>query len=91
MTGMRESTVRVHLFRLGEAVHVLALSMHHIISDDWSMSVFAREAMVLYEARAYHRLLCRLLADRAGLAVPAAGPRLRRMRQRHRGADRGLR
>ncbi len=41
---------RVRLIRLGEAEHVLLLTMHHIISDGWSMGVMARELGVLYEA-----------------------------------------
>jgi amino acid adenylation domain-containing protein len=41
---------RTTLLRLGEEDHVLLLTMHHIISDGWSMSVFWRELGALYEA-----------------------------------------
>src|SRR3954470_10338 len=38
------------LLRLGEEDHALLLSMHHIVSDGWSMGVLAREFSALYEA-----------------------------------------
>ncbi|MCK5231102.1 MAG: AMP-binding protein, partial [Desulfobulbaceae bacterium] len=41
---------RVHLIILAEDEHVLVLSMHHIISDGWSMGVFFREFEILYQA-----------------------------------------
>jgi amino acid adenylation domain-containing protein len=41
---------RVRLVRLAETEHVLLLTMHHIISDGWSLGVMAREMGVLYEA-----------------------------------------
>ncbi|MEP0883299.1 amino acid adenylation domain-containing protein [Trichocoleus sp. ST-U3] len=40
---------RVTLLRLDEADHVLLLTMHHIISDGWSLGVFLREMAALYE------------------------------------------
>src|SRR6185369_9153557 len=40
------------LLRLGEAEHVLVLTMHHIISDGWSMGVFIREMATIYGAYA---------------------------------------
>jgi amino acid adenylation domain-containing protein len=43
---------RAALLRLGEEDHVLLLSMHHIVSDGWSMGVFFRELSALYAA--YH-------------------------------------
>jgi acyl-CoA synthetase (AMP-forming)/AMP-acid ligase II/aryl carrier-like protein len=42
--------LRVRLLRLGEQEHVLLLTMHHIISDAWSLGVFMRELAVLYTA-----------------------------------------
>ena len=33
--------------RLGEDDHVLLLTMHHIVSDGWSMGVLYRELSVL--------------------------------------------
>jgi amino acid adenylation domain-containing protein len=41
---------RVSLLRLGAEEHVLLLSMHHIVSDGWSMGVLYRELSALYEA-----------------------------------------
>jgi amino acid adenylation domain-containing protein len=43
---------RVRLLRLGEHDHALLLSMHHIISDLWSLQIFHRELSALYEAHA---------------------------------------
>ncbi|HEX6750599.1 MAG TPA: condensation domain-containing protein, partial [Longimicrobium sp.] len=41
---------RAALLRLGAEDHVLLLSMHHIVSDGWSMEVFFRELAALYTA-----------------------------------------
>jgi amino acid adenylation domain-containing protein/non-ribosomal peptide synthase protein (TIGR01720 family) len=46
----RGSLVRTMLLQLGAADYLLLLSMHHIISDGWSMDVFAREIAALYNA-----------------------------------------
>jgi len=37
------------LLRFGEEDHVLFLTMHHIVSDAWSMNVLLRELVALYE------------------------------------------
>ena len=42
--------IRAALLRLGEEEHHFLLSMHHIVSDGWSMAIFFRELSVLYEA-----------------------------------------
>jgi amino acid adenylation domain-containing protein/FkbM family methyltransferase len=42
--------LRATLLRLNPEDHVLLLTMHHIISDGWSMGVLYRELSVLYEA-----------------------------------------
>lgn len=42
--------LRVRLLRLGAQEHVLVVSFHHIISDAWSVAVFNREFVTLYEA-----------------------------------------
>ncbi len=42
--------LRARLLRLGVEEHVLLLTMHHIISDGWSMGVLVREVGALYEA-----------------------------------------
>ncbi len=41
---------RATLLRLGRERHVLLLTMHHIVSDGWSMEVLLRELVALYEA-----------------------------------------
>ncbi|HEX6290021.1 MAG TPA: amino acid adenylation domain-containing protein [Herpetosiphonaceae bacterium] len=41
--------LRVGLVRLSAEEHVVYLVMHHIISDGWSMGVFVRELLRLYE------------------------------------------
>ncbi|HMF55054.1 MAG TPA: condensation domain-containing protein, partial [Pyrinomonadaceae bacterium] len=47
----RESPLmRARLLRLSEEEHVLLLTMHHIISDGWSIGVLIRELAALYEA-----------------------------------------
>ncbi|HSU17605.1 non-ribosomal peptide synthetase [Longimicrobium sp.] len=42
--------VRASLLRLAADEHVLLLCMHHVVSDGWSMGVFARELGELYAA-----------------------------------------
>ncbi len=44
--------LRAKLLRLAEQENVLLLTIHHIISDGWSMGVFFRELAALYEASA---------------------------------------
>jgi amino acid adenylation domain-containing protein len=46
----RGPLLRVGLARLDEAEHVLAVTMHHIVSDGWSVGVLIRELTTLYEA-----------------------------------------
>jgi amino acid adenylation domain-containing protein len=41
---------RIPLFRLGPQDHALVPTMHHIISDGWSMTVLLREIAALYDA-----------------------------------------
>jgi amino acid adenylation domain-containing protein/non-ribosomal peptide synthase protein (TIGR01720 family) len=41
---------RVALLRLGANEHVLLVTMHHLISDAWSLDVLGREITVLYKA-----------------------------------------
>jgi amino acid adenylation domain-containing protein len=41
---------RVRLLRLGAEEHLLVVGMHHVVSDGWSMGVFARELSALYGA-----------------------------------------
>ncbi|MFG2803951.1 condensation domain-containing protein, partial [Streptomyces pseudovenezuelae] len=42
--------IRATLIRLGTDEHVLALAMHHIVSDEWSGQILRRELAALYEA-----------------------------------------
>ncbi|MCA9969806.1 MAG: amino acid adenylation domain-containing protein, partial [Anaerolineales bacterium] len=42
--------LRVMLLRLAADEHMLAYTMHHIVSDGWSMNVFMREVVQLYRA-----------------------------------------
>src|SRR3984893_10445909 len=46
----RGPLLRVTVLRLGEGEHVVLTTMHHIVSDGWSMGVLVREMLVLYEA-----------------------------------------
>jgi amino acid adenylation domain-containing protein len=42
--------IRARLFRMGPEDHVLALTIHHSVSDGWSMGVLMKELGVLYRA-----------------------------------------
>jgi non-ribosomal peptide synthetase component F len=42
--------LRLRLMRVSEAEHVLTVTMHHIVSDGWSMGVLITEVATLYEA-----------------------------------------
>ena len=46
----RGPLLRASLIRLAPEEHVLLVTMHHIISDGWSLGVFVRELGTLYEA-----------------------------------------
>ncbi len=48
---------RLTLVQCGEGIHTLLISMHHIISDGWSMSVLVRELLLAYQARSGGRAL----------------------------------
>src|SRR6185369_5070073 len=41
---------RLRLFRLGEREHVLVATLHHIVSDAWSMAVLGRELTAIHAA-----------------------------------------
>lgn len=47
--------IRSELLRLGEEEHILLVTTHHIVTDGWSMGIFHRELMELYEAFAAGR------------------------------------
>jgi amino acid adenylation domain-containing protein len=42
--------LRVKLLRFGPQEHVVLLTMHHIVSDGWSMGILIEEVSVLYQA-----------------------------------------
>lgn len=46
---------RAALLRIAADEHVLLFTMHHIVSDGWSMGVLSREVMSIYEAYAAHK------------------------------------
>jgi amino acid adenylation domain-containing protein len=46
----RGPLIRARLLRLAEHDHVLLVTMHHIVSDGWSMGVLLREVTALYAA-----------------------------------------
>ncbi|HEX8149510.1 MAG TPA: amino acid adenylation domain-containing protein [Pyrinomonadaceae bacterium] len=46
----RGPLLRAGLVRLSDEEHLLLLTMHHIVSDGWSMGVLVRETAALYEA-----------------------------------------
>ena len=51
----RESLFRVHLLTAAPENHVLLITMHHLISDGWSMGVLGQEFAELYSAYAAGR------------------------------------
>jgi amino acid adenylation domain-containing protein len=42
--------LRTKLLRLTDKEYLLLVTMHHIISDHWSMQIFCRELAILYQA-----------------------------------------
>ncbi len=46
----RGPLLRSTLLRLGDGDHVLCFTMHHVVSDGWSMDVLVREVSALYAA-----------------------------------------
>lgn len=47
--------LRTKLLKIREEEHILLWTMHHIVSDGWSMGVFSRELATLYDAYAEGR------------------------------------
>lgn len=47
----RQAPLRACLYRLGAQRHVLALSLHHIAADGWSLRILIDELLHCYEAR----------------------------------------
>jgi amino acid adenylation domain-containing protein/non-ribosomal peptide synthase protein (TIGR01720 family)/FkbM family methyltransferase len=46
----RGPLMRVRLVKMSASEHVLLLTMHHIISDGWSMGILVKEVAALYQA-----------------------------------------
>jgi hypothetical protein len=46
----RGPLVRAELIRLTGTDHIVQVTMHHIVSDGWSLGVFIREVSALYDA-----------------------------------------
>ena len=42
--------LRAQLLRMGDEDHIVLLTMHHIVSDGWSMTILLRELLTIYEA-----------------------------------------
>ncbi|MEA2172453.1 MAG: hypothetical protein QOD00_45, partial [Blastocatellia bacterium] len=42
--------LRARLLRMGDDEHVVLLTIHHIVGDEWSMGVMVRELAALYES-----------------------------------------
>jgi amino acid adenylation domain-containing protein len=47
--------LRVSLYRLDDAEYLLALTMHHMVCDGWSMGVFVVELFTIYYSRLMKR------------------------------------
>jgi amino acid adenylation domain-containing protein len=47
---LRGPLLRGCLLKLDEQDHVLVMTMHHIVSDGWSLGIFIREVSALYKA-----------------------------------------
>jgi amino acid adenylation domain-containing protein len=48
--------LRAQLLQLGSKEHVLLISLHHIVSDGWSMGILARDLGELYQAACERRV-----------------------------------
>ncbi len=64
---MRGPLLRVKLLRLSETEYVLLRSIHHIINDRWSDSVFLRELALRYQA-----ITCGELSEPPALSIQFA-------------------
>lgn len=52
-----ERPIRASLLRLGDEDHIFLLTLHHIVSDAWSLGVLMRELTALYNAAREDRML----------------------------------
>ncbi|MEV5159357.1 amino acid adenylation domain-containing protein [Streptomyces sp. NPDC053728] len=46
-----DAAIRARLFRLGHSRHVLALVLHHVVADGWSLGPLSRDLGAAYRAR----------------------------------------
>jgi amino acid adenylation domain-containing protein len=53
----RGPLLRTWLLRLSEQEHIFALTMHHVISDNWSTGILIQEVALLYDAFSNRRPL----------------------------------
>lgn len=51
----RGPLLRVTVLKLAETEHIVLLTMHHIVSDGWSMGVLIQELASLYAACVHHQ------------------------------------
>ena len=65
--------VRVALVQLSEEEHVLIVTMHHIVSDAWSIGVFMRELVAFYNGISTGRDVCPCADDRCSNATSPPG------------------
>lgn len=67
----KDYMLRGHLIRLNQQEYLLVLTMHHIASDAWSLSVLVKEVAELYSAKIQQRpsLLQPLLLQYADYAI----------------------
>lgn len=49
----RAPLLRLRLVRLGSDAHRFLLSLHHLLSDGWSLAILMHEGLALYEAEAH--------------------------------------
>ena len=47
--------IRAVLIKLGRQEHVLIITLHHMISDGWSMGIFSRELEALYRSNLHNQ------------------------------------
>jgi aspartate racemase len=53
----RDYPLRVVLVRIDDDEHWLLLTMHHIVSDGWSLGIFTRELSNIYDALASNQVI----------------------------------
>ena len=66
---------RVHLLRLGDREHVALITLHHLVSDGWSIGVFLRELGQLYARATRGRGRPAAAACRCSTPISPAGSR----------------